>query len=55
MLERQHAQLIPVVQELYKRLHNGPRWTGQELEDSKNGQPLIHKILKSLSILKSTE
>ena len=55
MLERQHAQLIAALQELYRRTQNGQGWTAPPLELGSYGQPLTHKILEGLGILRADE
>ncbi len=49
MLERQHAQLIAGLQELYHRTQNGDGWTGPPLV--LGNQPLTHKLLEALGVL----
>ena len=53
MLERQHAQLIAGLQELYRCTQNGDRWTGPPLE--LGSQPLTHKILEALGVLEADQ
>lgn len=55
MLERQHAQLMAGLQELYRRTQNGNAWTGPRLEVVSHNQPLTHKILEALGVLHSDE
>ena len=55
MLERQHAQLIAGLQELYRRTQNGGGWTGPRLEVENLNQPLTHKILEALGVLQPDE
>lgn len=55
MLERQHAQLIAGLQELYRRIQNGDGWPGPRLEAGNHSQPLIHKILEALGVLQPDE
>lgn len=51
MLERQHAQLIAGLQELYRRMQNGDASTGSRLEVVNHDQPLTHEILEALGVL----
>ena len=55
MLERQHAQLIAGLQELYRRTQSGEGWTGATPEPVNYGQPLTHKILEALGVLNQDE
>lgn len=55
MLERQHAQLIAGLQALYRCTQNGDRWTGPRLELVNHNQPLTHKILEALGVLRTDE
>ncbi|KAL6718993.1 Fluconazole resistance protein 1 [Lecanora helva] len=55
MLERQQAQLIAGLQELYRRTQTGEGWTAPTLEPSHYGQPLTHKILEGLGLLRAEE
>lgn len=55
MLERQHAQLIAGLQELYRRTQSGGGWTGPRLEVENIDQPLTHKILEALGVLQPYE
>lgn len=55
MLERQHAQLIAGVQELYRCTQNGQGWTQPPLDLVNHGQPLTHKILEGLGVLRTEE
>ncbi|KZF18878.1 hypothetical protein L228DRAFT_251744 [Xylona heveae TC161] len=52
MLERQQAQLVAGLQELYKRSLSGQGWSGAPLRESTNGHPLTHDILERLGALK---
>jgi hypothetical protein len=51
MLEKQQAQLVAGLQQLYTRLQNGQPWPGQPLREIRNGCPLTHDILKRLNLL----
>ena len=51
MLERQHAQLISGLQELYRRTKNSDGWTGPRIDVGSHDQPLTHKILEALGVL----
>lgn len=55
MLERQHAELIAGLQELYRRTQNGGGWSGPRLETENVDQPLTHKILEALGVLQPDE
>lgn len=55
MLERQHAQLIAGLQELYRRTQTGDGRIGPRLEVEDHNQPLTHKILESLGVLQSDD
>lgn len=55
MLERQHTQLIAGLQELYRCTQNGQGWTAPSLEPVNYGQPLTHKILEGLGVLRTDE
>ena len=55
MLERQHSQLIAGLQELYRRTQTGQSWTLPQLELVNHNQPLTHKILESLGVLRAEE
>lgn len=55
MLERQHAQLIVGLQELYRRTQSGGGWTGPRLEVENLDRPLTHKILEALGVLQPDE
>lgn len=55
MLERQHAQLIAGLQELYRRMQNGDGWPGLRIEAVNHNQPLTHKILEALGVLHPNE
>lgn len=55
MLERQHAQLIAGLQELYRRTQDGGGWTGPRLVIENHNQPLTHKILEALGVLHPDE
>lgn len=55
MLERQHAQLIAGLQELYRRTQDGQGWRGTPLDLVNNGQPLTHQMLERLGVLRSYE
>jgi hypothetical protein len=50
MLERQHAQLVSCVQELYQRARNSGSWDEPLLENS-NRYPSVHDILAALDLL----
>jgi len=50
MLERQHAQLVSCVQELYQRARNSGSWD-QPLPESSNLYPSVHDILAALDLL----
>lgn len=50
MLERQQAQLVAGLQEMYKRMKSGHGWIGALLDDAA-GHPLTHDILESLGVL----
>ena len=55
MLERQHAQLIGGLQELYRRTQNGDGWTGPRIDVGSHNQPLTHKLLEALGVLQPDE
>ena len=55
MIERQHAQLIAGLQELYRCTQNGQGWGQAPLELVNNGRPLTHKILEGLGVLRTDE
>ena len=55
MLERQHSQLIVALQELYRCTQNGQGWPSSPLELVHYGQPLTHKILEGLGVLRADE
>lgn len=55
MLERQHAQLIAGVQELYRRTQSSGGWAGPRLEAENIDQPLTHRILEALGVLEPPE
>ena len=55
MLERQHAQLVAGLQELYRRTQNGDGWKGPHSESVNYNPPLTHKILETLGVLHSSE
>ena len=55
MLERQQVQLIAGLQELYNRTQTGVGWTAPPLEPVNYGQPLTHKILDGLGVLRTEE
>lgn len=50
MLERQHAQLVTCVQELYQRLRKSGSWD-QSLPGDSKCQPSVHDILAALDLL----
>ena len=52
MLERQQSQLVAGLQELYRRTQNGEGWPGDRLELERHNQPLTHKILEALGVLR---
>lgn len=56
MLERQHAQLIAGVHEMYKLLQNGDGRPAIDLDLSgqNDGQPLTHQILEALGVLQTS-
>lgn len=51
MLERQQAQLVAGLQEMYKRMQSGRGWIGAPLDEAV-GHPLTHDILSSLGVLR---
>ncbi|KAL4993198.1 hypothetical protein BDV10DRAFT_30126 [Aspergillus recurvatus] len=51
MLEQQQASLVAGLQELYRRVCDGPGWSGTPLNCDANGHPRIHDLLTRLSIL----
>lgn len=53
MLERQQAQLVIGLQELYGRTLTGQGWVGPALPASGSGHPLTHDILERLGALQS--
>ncbi len=55
MIERQHTQLIAGLQELYRRTQTGQGCDGPPLDPVINGQPLTHKILEGLGVLRTDE
>lgn len=55
MLEHQQTQLIAGVRELYRRMVKKEPWPEHPLETSPDGQPLTHRILEALDILKPDE
>jgi hypothetical protein len=50
MLERQHAQLVSCVQELYQRARNSGSWD-EPLPENSNPYPSVHDILAALDLL----
>ena len=55
MLERQQDQLIAGLQDLYRRTQTGEAWPTAPLELNSHGQPLTHKILEGLGVLRTEE
>ena len=55
MLEHQHTQLIAGVQELYRRLAEKEPKPDLPIEASCNGQPLTHRILEALNVVRPHE
>lgn len=51
MLEKQQAQLVAGVQELYRRLKSTGAWDTPAMTDTTQGVPLSHEILAQLGIL----
>lgn len=51
ILERQQAQLVAGLQEMYRRMQNGHGWIGAPLDEAA-GHPLTHDILESLGVLR---
>jgi hypothetical protein len=50
MLERQHAQLVSCVQELYQRARKAGSWD-EPLPENSNRYPSVHDILAALDLL----
>ncbi|KAL1584803.1 hypothetical protein WHR41_06556 [Cladosporium halotolerans] len=50
MLERQQAQLVAAIQEMYSRMRKASAWEGQPL-DHHGSPPLTHDILAALDLL----
>src|SRR5258708_5687860 len=46
MLESQQARLVTGLQELDKNVVSGKGWTGDALQQTSHGVPLIHNILE---------
>ena len=55
MLEHQNTQLIAGIQELYRRLAEKEPRPDLPIESSCNGQPLTHRILEALNIVRPDE
>ena len=55
MLEHQHRQLIAGIQELYRRLAEKEPRPDLPISASCNGQPLTHRILEALNIIRPYE
>ena len=55
MLERQHAQLIGGLQELYRRTQHSDGGIGPRIDVGNDNQPLTHKILEALGMLQPDE
>ena len=55
MLEHQHTQLIAGIQELYRRLAEEEPRPDLPIEAFCNGQPLTHRILEALNIIRPYE
>lgn len=53
MLERQQAQLVVGLQDLYRRTLTRQGWVGPALQASGSGHPLTHDILEGLGALQS--
>jgi hypothetical protein len=49
LLERQQAQLITGLQQLYRCVEGTPHWPGAPLIKSNSGKPLTHDILERLN------
>jgi hypothetical protein len=49
MFESQQARLVTGLQELYKNVVSGKGWTGDTLQQTSHGVPLIHGILERLA------
>ena len=52
MLEQQQGQLVSGLQEMYRRLLAGQRWSGAALSET-SGHPLTHDILAALNLLET--
>jgi hypothetical protein len=51
MLEQQQASLVAGLQELYRRIRDGPGWSGPPLNCDANGHPSTDDLLNRLGIL----
>ena len=54
LLERQQAQLVAGLRELYNRLQDDKGWPGSPLPKVQDGHPLTHDILEKLGLLHSS-
>lgn len=52
MLEQQQGQLVSGLQEMYRQLLAGQRWSGPALSET-SGHPLTHDILAALNLLEA--
>ena len=55
LLEDQQMKLVEGVQELYRRLRRGERWTGPNIAEDSQGYPLVQDVLDSLAVLAPSE
>ena len=55
LLENQQTLLVAGIQELYRRTMNGIAWPDIPMERSCDSQPLTHRVLEALGILKQDQ